>query len=155
MKILVPLKRNDQVEDLIPYIEKVSRPGMKTVFLVPYPADGFRWSREESGIRAIIEGKQLVEYYNWESNLQKARDRVSPAVEVLRSSGIEVAVDLYAGNLSAAMREYTTKGDVHLIVTGIGIGQRIAGFLNGSNSLVELFKRRSFFPVLLIHPKVG
>ncbi|MGH7930728.1 MAG: hypothetical protein ACREQV_23400 [Candidatus Binatia bacterium] len=153
MKILVPLKRSDQVKDLMPYVEKIARAGMKAVFLVPYPVDGVRWSNEESGIKAVIEGQQLVEYYNWENNLQKAKDRVSPAIEVLPSRGIEVVVDIYAGSLTAAIGDYTARGDVDLIVTAAGFGQRIAGLLNGSNSLFELFKRPSFLPALLIHPK--
>ena len=33
-KILVPLGQYDRSEELIPYIEKVARPGMKVVFLV-------------------------------------------------------------------------------------------------------------------------
>jgi hypothetical protein len=51
--ILVPLKRNDRAEDLMPYVEEVVRPGMKAVFMVPYPVDGFRWSHEEIGRKAI------------------------------------------------------------------------------------------------------
>jgi hypothetical protein len=137
----------------MPYVEKIARAGMKAVFLVPYPVDGVRWSSEESEIKAIAEGQQLAEYYNWENNLQKARDRVSPAVEDLPSMGIEVAVDIYAGSLTAAIKDYTARGDVHLIVTAAGIGQRIAGLFDGSNSLFELFKRPSFLPVVLIHPK--
>jgi len=153
MKILVPLKRSDRVKDLMPYVEKIARAGMKAVFLVPYPVDGVRWSSEESEIKAIAEGQQLAEYYNWENNLQKARDRVSLAVEDLPSRGIEVAVDIYTGSLTAAIKDYTARGDVYLIVTAAGIGQRIAGLFNGSNSLFELFKRPSFLPVVLIHPK--
>jgi hypothetical protein len=40
-QILVPLKRNDRVEEMIPYIEKVTRLGMGVVFLGPYPMDRF------------------------------------------------------------------------------------------------------------------
>jgi hypothetical protein len=54
-----------------------------------------------------------------------------------------------------AVRNYAAKGDVHLIVTRTGIGQRIAGFLNGSNSLLDLFKRPALSPVLLIHPRMA
>jgi hypothetical protein len=36
-----------------------------------------------------------------------------------------------------------------------GIGQRIAGFLDGSSSLFELFKRPTVSTVLLIHPGVA
>jgi hypothetical protein len=153
MKILVPLKRNDEVKELMPYIEKVARPGMEAVFLVPYPADGMRWSHAELEMQAVNEGKQLVEYYDWESNRQRAMAKVFPAFEVLPARGIAVAVDVYAGNWRRAVKSHTANGDVHLIVTGSGIGQRIAGLFNGSNSFIELFKKPSLFPVLLIHPE--
>jgi len=38
-QVLVPLKRNDRVEEIISYVEKVNQPGMEVVFLVRYPAD--------------------------------------------------------------------------------------------------------------------
>jgi hypothetical protein len=38
-QILVPLKRNDRVEVIIPYLEKVTQPGMRVVFLAHYPVD--------------------------------------------------------------------------------------------------------------------
>ena len=154
MKILIPLKRHDHLKELIPYIEKVARPGMEAVFLVPYPVDGLRWSRAELETQVVKEGKQLVEYYKWESNLRRAKEKVSAAFEVPPSRDIAVTVDVYAGKLRAAIKSYTDKGDVHLIVTGAGIGQRIGGFFNGSHSLFELFKRPSFMPVVLIHPKM-
>jgi hypothetical protein len=151
-QILVPMKRSDRAKDLVPYVEKVSRPGMKVIFMVPYPTDGFCWAREEFGRKGIEEAKRLANYYRWDTNLQKAKDRISPALKSLASKGIEVAVDLYAGSMRSAVRNYAAKDDVHLIVTSASIGQRIAGVYNGSNSLFDLFKRPVLSPVLLIHP---
>ena len=42
-KILVPLKRHDQIEEIMPYIEKVAEPGAGVVFLVHHPVSGFKW----------------------------------------------------------------------------------------------------------------
>lgn len=39
-QILVLMKRNDRVEDLLPYVEKVARPGMQAVFM---PTNGTAW----------------------------------------------------------------------------------------------------------------
>ena len=39
-KILVPLGQYERSEDMIPYVEKVARPGMEVIFLVRYPVDG-------------------------------------------------------------------------------------------------------------------
>ncbi len=36
-QILVPVKRSE----VIPYIERIAAPGMKVVFLLRYPVDGF------------------------------------------------------------------------------------------------------------------
>src|SRR5262249_41128305 len=38
-QVFVPLKRNDWFEGIIPYVEKVTRPGMEVVFLLRYPVD--------------------------------------------------------------------------------------------------------------------
>ena len=150
--ILVPMRRDDRVEDLLPYVEEVARSGMKAVFMVPYPVDGFRWTREDCGRRAIDEGIRLADYYNWDTNLQKTRVRMAPAMEVLSAKGIETGVELYAGNMGRAIREYTGKDDVHLIVTRAGIGQRFAGLFGGANALLHLFRRPSFCPVLVTRP---
>ncbi len=151
-KILVPLSQNDRTEEMIPYIDKVARPGMKVVFFVRYPVDGFIGAKEEYGMKAALEAKKLVNYYSWEGNLEKAKKQIAPTCEALRARGIETAVDVYAGSLKKAVRSYTLDGDVHLIMTRAGIGQRTAGFLDGTSSLFDLFKRPTVSPVLLIHP---
>jgi len=144
--VLAVALNGGKVKELMPYIEKVARPGMEAVFLVPYPVDGMRWSHAELETQAVMEGKQLVDYYDWESNRQRAVAKVFPASEVLPARGIAVAVDVYAGSWRRAVKSHIAHGDVHLIVTGSGIGQRVAG-------VFTLFKRPRLFPVLLIHPE--
>ena len=150
--ILVPLTRSDRAEDFVPYIVEVARPGMKAVFMVPYPVDGFRWSHEECGRKAIQEGMALADYYNWDNNFRKAKEIITPAVESLSAQGVDADVELYTGSMRRALREYAAKSETHLIVSGAGIGQKIAARLNGRSSLFGLFKRPSFSSVLLIQP---
>lgn len=152
-KILVPLGRHDRSEEMIPYIENVARPGMQVVFLVRYPVDGFIWAKEEYGLRAALEAKELVHYYSWEGNLENAKKRVAPACEALRAKGIETAVDVYAGSLKKAVRSQTLNGDVHLIMTRAGLGDWIARLFDGTSSVFKWFKRSSFSPVMLINPR--
>jgi hypothetical protein len=154
-KILVPLGQYDQSEEMIPYIEKVVRPGMKVVFLMRYPVDGIGLRKEEYGMRAALEAKNLVNYYSWEGNLEKAKQQVAPACEALQARGIETAVDVYAGSLKKAVRTYTLNGDVHLIMTRAGIGDWIARLFGGTNSVFKWFKRPSFSPVMLINPRTS
>ena len=152
-KILVPLGQYDRGEEMIPYIEKVVRPGMKVVFLVRYLMDGIGWRKEEYGMRAALEAKNLVNYYSWEGNLEKAKQQVAPACEALRAKGIEAEIDVYAGSLKKAVRSHTVNGDVHLIITCAGIGDWIARLFDGTNSVFKWFKRSSFSPVMLINPR--
>ena len=150
-KILVPLTQNDRAEEMIPYIEKVARPGMNVVFLVRYPVDGFVWAKEEYGMRAALRATEMVNYYSWKNNVENAKRKLSHACEALSAKGVETTVDLYAGSLRNAVRSHTINGDVHFIMQRAGIGQRIAGFLDGSSSLFELFKRPTVSTVLLTH----
>jgi hypothetical protein len=152
-KILVPLGQNDRTAEMIPYIEKVARPGMEVVFLVRYPVDGFIWAKEEFGMKAALEAKQLVHYYSWEENLHRAAEKLSSACAALRPKGIEVTVDVYAGSLKKAVRSHTINGDVHLIMTRAGIGDWIARLFDGTGSVFDWFKRPGFFPVLMIKPR--
>ena len=151
-KILVPLAQNDRTEEMIPYVDKVARPGMKVVFLMRYPVGGIKWPTKEPDTETASEVKELLDYYSWEANLKRVKTETAPAAEALGRKGVEVAVDVYAGSLKKAVRSHTLDGDVHLIMTRAGIGQRTAGFLNGTSSLFDLFKRPTVSPVLLIHP---
>lgn len=152
-KILVPLGRCDRGEEMIPYIEKVARPGIRVVFLVRYPVDGFIWVKEDYGMKAALEAKKLVNYYSWEGNFQNAQKRVAPACETLRAKGIEAAVDVYAGTLKKAVRSHMLNGDIHLIMTRAGIGDWIARLFDGTTSVFKRFRRPSFSPVMLINPR--
>ena len=152
-KILVPLGQYDRSEEMIPYIEKVARPGIKVVFLVRYRLDGIRLHKEEYGMKAALEAKNSVNYYSWEGNLEKAKEEVASACEALRAKGIEASVDVYAGSLKGAVRSHMLNGDVHLIMTRAGIADWIGRLFDGPNLVFKWFKRPSFSPVMLINPR--
>ena len=152
-KILVPLGQYDRGEEMIPYIEKVARPGMKVVFLVRYLVYGIRFHKEEYGMRAALEAKNLVKYYSWEGNLESAKQQVTATCEFLHAKGFETVVEVYTGNLKKAVRSHTLNGDVHLIITGAGIGGWIARLFDDISSVCMRLKRPSFSPVLLINPR--
>jgi hypothetical protein len=152
-KILVPLGQYDSSEEMIPYIEKVARLGMKVVFLVRYPVDGVVWGKEEYGMRAALKAKELGNYYSWQGNLENAQKRVAPACAALRAKNIEASVDVYAGSLKKTVRSHMLNGGVHLIITRAGIGDWIAKLFDGSISLFNWFKRPTFSPVMLINPR--
>jgi hypothetical protein len=153
-KILVPLGQYDRSDEMIPYVENVARPGMKVVFLVCYPVDGFISAKEEYGMKAALEARKLVTHYSWEENLKRAEKEVARACESLRAKGIEATVDLYAGGLKKAVRSHTSNGDVHLIMTRAAMDNWIGRPFDGAISIFRSFKRPSFSPVLLINPRM-
>lgn len=153
-EILVAMKSQDRIEDIIPCLEKVAQPGTKVTFLLRYPVDGFAQANEVSGrAAALAEARRLAKHYSWEENQKRAERKVLPALEALQRKGGEVTVDLYAGSLRKAIKSHAVKGDVHSIMTRAGIGHWITSFFNGTNSVLRLFKRPSFSPVLLIQPR--
>jgi len=152
-KILVPLGQYERSEEMIPYIEKVVRPGMKVMFLMRYPVDGMRWQKEEYGMRAALEAKKLVNYYSWEANLEKAKAQIATACEALYAKGIKATVDVYAGSLKKAVRSHAANGDVHLIMTRAGMGGGITRLLDDTLSIFRTFRQPTFSPVMLINPR--
>ena len=126
---------------------------MEVVFLVRYPVGGIKWPTKEPDTETASEVKELIDYYSWEENLRRAKSKVSSASEALRAKGVETGVDVYAGSLKKAVRSHTLNGDVHLIMTRAGIGDRIARLFDGTNSIFKWFKRSSFSPVMLINPR--
>lgn len=158
-KILVALKRNDRLEEIIPYIEKIAQPGMKVVFLLRYPVSGdFLWLADhyvttESPTKAMLAGQRIMERYSWNAQKGLAEQRVSVARESLCKKGIKVAVDLYTDSLRRVVRDYTAHGDVHLIMMGAGNGHPIVRLLRRTLPLLGLFGKPSSSPVLLFHPR--
>jgi len=153
-QILVPISRNDRVKEMIPYVERVALPGMKVVFLVRYPVDGFdeyiRAGRAtgEIGIPKPEKVRNIAARYTWESQQQQARQKVFPACAALQQKGAEVTVEVYTGSLRKAVKSYALTGDVHLIMAHAGIGRVISRSLKNLFSILRSSRRPSFSPTL-------
>ena len=154
-EILVAMKSQDRIEDMIPCLERVAQPGTKVTFLVRYPVDGFisiRSNEVFGRAAALAETQRLGKYYSWEENQKRAERKISRARETLQRKGAQVAVDLYAGSVKKAIKSHVAAGGDNLVMARAGIGQWITGFFNGMNPVLGLFKRATFSPVLLIQP---
>ncbi len=118
-RILVALRTNDRIKEIIPYVEKLARPGMKVVFLLPFPVGGAHYNIH-TDLFLLPRAEKTMNYYSWEEILQRARRKISFACEVLRPKGVEVAVDVYSGAVKKAIRDHVLNGGVHLIMTQTG-----------------------------------
>jgi hypothetical protein len=152
-QILVAMKPQDRIENMLPSLERVAQPGTKVTFLLRYPVDGFAWPKQDAETAAAaLEGKKLADYYSWEENVKRAEKKVSVALEVLHRNGVKATADVYAGSLSKVVKRYASEGDVAVMTYG-GIGHWMTSFFSGTISALQLFKHPSFSSVLLIHPR--
>lgn len=155
--ILVSFKRHNRVEEFIPYLEEVAQPGMRVIFLIPYPVESSislrdYWVTTESAKQAMLAGKKIMEAHCWELQKRLAEQKLSPAREILARKGVEVAVDICTGSLRKVVKDYTAKGDVHLIMMQAENALWIRRLLWRMSPIFGHFKQPGSSPVLLVHP---
>jgi nucleotide-binding universal stress UspA family protein len=160
-KILVALGSEDRLGQMIPYIEKIAQPGMKVVLLVRFspPAASHASRRnsfelsclensrlsEEELVKPSFTGEDTTATQSTEKQNLAVERKVFLALEALLKRGIEITSDIYTGSLRRAVRSYTRKGDVDLIVMRARRKLMIMDFLH-------LFKRSAFLPIVVVHP---
>ena len=72
-KLLVVMTQNDDpVENLMPCLESLVKPGMVVIFLFQYPVDSRSYFRDhritvESARHATAVGRNIVHRYDWEA----------------------------------------------------------------------------------------
>jgi hypothetical protein len=166
-QILVALKGEDRLSQMIPYIEKIAQPGMRVVLLIrfiPQPVSkpsghdsielecpeepGFFEGEPKKSrfMKENIRGTQSIE----EQKLS-AEHKVFLALEALLKRGIEIAVDVYTGSLRGAVKSYARKGGGHLIVMRARRELMMMDFFHKAFPVFGLVKHRPFSPILVLH----
>jgi hypothetical protein len=155
-EIVVALKRKDQVEEIIPYIEKVAQPGMAVVFLVPVVSGGFKEFTNQllaihTGIRpALLPGNGGGALRREE--IRSAEGQILPHCKALRKKGIGLGVSGYAGTLWTVVRGLAEKEEVHLVMIGPRRPSLAIRLLRKAGSFFHAFKSYGPPPVLLVNP---
>jgi hypothetical protein len=142
-QILVPLRRGDSIEDVVPYLEQIARPGCKVTLLIHYSVQGLDWFQDKS-MSSVIEEQKLV-----------ARNNTFLALQPLRERDVTVALDIYAGPLRKVVKQYTFRGDIDLVMIAAG-GRSWIGRLFQNCLLFFNFSCVSkSFSVLLLRPDIS
>jgi hypothetical protein len=155
-EILVALKDQHRFDEITPYVEEIARPGMRVVFLVPYPMNSWVWLSEhwvtaESPREAMLAGRKIIERHSWQLQRELAQERIAPMRHVLQKRGVEVALDVYTGSLATVVESYTRKGDVHLIMRTED-QPAIMRLVHRATTFLGLFRRAHFPPMLVLRP---
>jgi hypothetical protein len=155
-KILVPLKKHDRLDEIVPYIQELAEPGASVVFLIHHPVSGFKWLQayaaiSQCGIETAMVIRRMAESYSMRMRMQLARQKVFRTCEALHRLGVTTTVDIYAGSLSKTLSGYVSDGDAQLVVMQPGIGQRIASYLQGIATIRSVY-RHPFSSSIFIRP---
>src|SRR5262249_51994965 len=122
-QILVPLRRGDRIEDIVPYLEQIARPGCRVVLLIHYSVEGLN-SFQSKSTMTVIKTQNLL-----------ADKNTFLALEPLRERDVKVALDIYAGPLRKIVKQYTCRGDIDLVMIAA----------RGKSWLGRLFENCLFF----------
>jgi len=148
-QLLVPIKRGDQIKEVLPYLEEIARPDMRVVFLVHFGINRFA---ELSGrlleIQSGLPGNLLSDSAAPQSHVTH---RIEHASQELRDRGVRIEVKFYSGRLQSIMRQCIENyADLTVI-------------MRPTKNLAQRWVQRLFFaarrtaassemPVILCHP---
>jgi hypothetical protein len=142
-QILVPLRRNDKIEDVVPYLEQIALPGSRVILLVHYSVEGIDWLQSKS-LPSVIQEQKLV-----------AKKNTFLALEPLRERDVTVALDIYAGPLRKVVKQYTLRGDIDLIMIVAGSRSRIGKLLHNCLLFPNFSCVSKSASVLLLRPNIS
>jgi len=154
-QILVALKRDDQIREITPILQKVAKSGAKVTVLMRYPASLRPWLMDhwittESSRKAMLEAQRISARYSWEEQKRLAEEKIATARDALTKMGVEVALVL-KGRLNAAVRECVLTGEFQLLLMSAGTG-RLAMELVRLSILWLARIHRSNFSVFRLYP---
>ena len=142
-QILVPLRRNDKIEDVVPYLEQIARPGSRVILLIHYSVEGLDWLQSKS-LPSVIQEQKLV-----------TKKNTFLALEPLRERDVMVALDIYAGPLRKVVKQYTLRGDIDLVMIVAGSRSRIGKLLHNCLLFPNFSCVSKSASVLLLRPNIS
>ena len=131
------------MEDVIPYLEQIARPGYKVTLLIHYSVEGLDWLQSKS-LPSVIQEQKLV-----------AKKNTFLALEPLRARDVMVALDIYAGPLRKVVKQYTLRGDIDLVMIVAGSRSRIGKLLHNCLLFPNFSCVSKSASVLLLRPNIS
>jgi nucleotide-binding universal stress UspA family protein len=131
------------MEDVIPYLEQIARPGWRVIFLIHYSVEGLDWFQSKS-TTAVIKDQKFV-----------AEKEAFPALDALRERGVTVALDIYAGPLRKVINQYMLRGDIDLVMIAARGRSRIGTLLPNCLLFLNFSALSKSASVLLLRPDIS
>jgi hypothetical protein len=147
--ILVPLKANDRIEEIVPRIEEVAQAGMTVIFLISYQANGLfenRRIRAELATKGMLTDRKTQMQFSYEKQTRLADERVSLACDALHGRGVKVIAYVYMNRLGTVLKSYRRNGGIHRVLMRRANAVPMIGFFRGILALFSSFKGSSSCP---------
>jgi hypothetical protein len=119
--VLVVLRRGDDLDDVLPYVEEIARPGLTITFLIDHSLSGLTEVLNQAfkPYPVIVEQQLSRTGPDVESPMGTTNgDQQSGTAtrQEPRKQGVEIKVKVYTGNLKRILREFMEKECVQTIV---------------------------------------
>ena len=153
--ILIAVKRHNQIEEILPVLKNSIQAGTQVVFLVRCHISSLHLyclnyvDALQPGASAAL----LARYSCLGAQPKFDEQWISAACQDLSRQGIGVSVHPYIGRLGKAIRKYTARRDVQLIMTVKEVVPKAVGFLDRLLHLIH-FSKRHPPPALLFRSNV-
>jgi len=117
--VLVVLRRGDDLDDVLPYVEEIARPGLTITFLIDHSLSGLtevlNQAFKTNPVQQLSRTGPDVESPTGTTNGDQQSGTATR--QELRKQGVEIKVRVYTGNLKRILRELMEKECVQTIVT--------------------------------------
>lgn len=148
-RVLVPIKSYRQFEDLLPYLEDVTRPGVQIIFLVHFGASRFAQLaglllEMQSGLPGNLYSDPVVKQSHF-------THRIEFGSQALCNRGVRIDVRFYSGRLQPILRQ-CIKDDDHLTVIMRPAVTRPRRWLASIFAALRTGNPSRAIPVLLCYP---
>lgn len=158
--ILVPVHRRDPVDQIVPLVGSIAKPGMKVVFLVRSRAGN--WERMNAHVTAIQTGNVVAletcsarERASLEREKHFAEARLAAVSESLRDKGLETEVRIYSGGVRKTLASLAKSEHIRFVLMPAGGVSPLARVVRPFVQLFNPFRHPHFSPLVLIHPDMS
>lgn len=148
-QVLVPIKRCDNIEEVLPYLEHIARPDMKIVFLVHFGVN--RFTELAGQILEIQSG--IPAKFSDASGVPQARvtHQIKRAIGALHDAGVRLEVKFYGGPLRSILRQCIEGNASQTVIMRPGVN-RARRWIQSLSAALRLAKPSRDVPVVLCHP---
>jgi hypothetical protein len=120
--VLVVLRRGDDLDDVLPYVEEIARPGLTITFLIDHRLAGLTEALNRAfKPNPVIAEQRLIrtgpEVESPTVTTNGNQQTATATRQELRKQGVEIKIRVYTGSLKRILREYMERVCVQTIVT--------------------------------------